>query len=153
MFNFFNKQKKVSDSDSAKEKVEHVLNTLQAKMNPWWKKLANGKILVVYKDGGYKFTSYERHNIIARDVMTHGIVWSGQSSDVLYQFCVYILRSFPKSTIESILAMKQNDTLDFVIQNFSKFFVKFVLVTGKDYTLRGAQSYNATKIAKKLGLD
>jgi hypothetical protein len=63
-----------------------------------------------------------------------GIIWSSQSSDVITTFVEYLIKHVPNTKIEELL--KINNLPSYLIENYKKYFIKYPLITKKDYTFK-----------------
>jgi hypothetical protein len=147
------KRKSPVNNEEAREKVDKLEDKLYNKMKKWWFRLANnGDILVIKKDGTYKYDKYESHSKYKDDKTIRAIVWSPQSSDALIHFNYNIFKKFPANVVKKLIAGSEATAFRFVLDNFSKLFKKHTLETTKDYTLAGVISINAKALVKKFDL-
>lgn len=143
--------------------LKKIINVLSNKFIKWWKILAEGGIMVVYKNGKYDILASKKssgkakikenveiHKQIGKDNDVKYIVWSNQSYDTIEMFTFYILEKTKNEEIEKIL--KSNNPINIFIDNFKKYFEKYELypeTKNKDYTLKGIDGDNE-KIVKKI---
>jgi hypothetical protein len=120
--------------------ITKLRDLLWNKMYKWWSPLSKGKIIVINKDGTYTITSLDKKKYDIRwkeygkDMNTKYILWSGMSVDYLYYFIEYILYKCNIQVIEQFV--KEKDTLQIIVHNFSKYCVKEEYHSGKDYMLK-----------------
>ena len=127
---------------------EEIKKTLEKKIYDWWLLLAKGNIIVIYKDKSWKLISsskktskaqnkeiIEKWKSFDKDDEILAVIWSAQSSDTLESFVNHIVSNTPKSiTLEKIIKLK--DIPVYFIKNYKKYFVKYKLMSDKDYTLK-----------------
>jgi len=129
-----------------------VVNKLHEKLyknnKKWWKRLAYGKVLAIYKDQEYKFKSANKLSELKLDPDVKAIILSGQSSDNLVHLVNYIMSKHPMDIALVMSATKK--PLDIIVPNYNKFFKK---VGNKEYTLRGKDSLNMKKLYDKFNVE
>lgn len=116
---------------------------LRKKLEPWWRKLAEGALTIVYKDGKYKtyvtkkkstmaiVNDYKKkHQEFADDKNVVAIIWSPRSYDSLY----YFVERMPKDRVDKLL--KSNDPLKKIMKDRRKYFNKLKIVSKKDEVLK-----------------
>jgi len=112
------------------------------KLYNWWEKLANGNIIIIYKDNSSKLikstmktTKAQSIDILKKweefnnDTDVKAIIWSAQSTDVLDFFIEYLIKkSKNKLPIKNLPA--------YLIENYKKYFIKYNFISSKDYTFK-----------------
>jgi hypothetical protein len=108
------------------------------KLYNWWRKLANGNIIIIYKDNSSKLiksAKAQSTDIIKKweefnnDSDVKAIIWSAQSTDVLDLFIEYLIKkSINKLQIKNLPA--------YLIENYKKYFIKYNFISNKDYTFK-----------------
>lgn len=109
------------------------------KLYNWWRKLANGNIIIIYKDNSSKLikstmkTSKAQSTDILKkweefnnDTDIKAIIWSAQSTDVLDFFIEYLIKK--KLPIKNLP--------EYLIENYKKYFRKCKINSSKDYTFK-----------------
>ena len=109
------------------------------KLYNWWRKLANGNIIIIYKDNSSKLikstmkTSKAQSTDILKkweefnnDTDIKAIIWSAQSTDVLDFFIEYLIKK--KLPIKNLQ--------EYLIENYKKYFRKCKINSSKDYTFK-----------------
>lgn len=127
----------VKKSDNKLEK-----KLLFKKLYNWWKKLADGNIIIIYKDNSSKLikstmktTKAQSTDILKKweefnnDTDIKAIIWSAQSTDVIDNFIEYLIKkSINKLQIKNLPA--------YLIENYKKYFIKYNFISSKDYTFK-----------------
>jgi hypothetical protein len=120
---------------------------LYKKLFKWWKKLAAGGYVIIYKNGksllwkstkkssDAQFKEEEKFmSEASKDKEVVAIVWSGMSNDVLTHFSNYLAKKRSRDEVKQILGSRSPEKI--LIQNYKKYFEKYKLQTKKDYTLK-----------------
>jgi hypothetical protein len=138
--------KKVKNGSKRWMKVkEYDINKLRKilwnKQVKWWYKLSAHSILLIFKDGKFKFKKTdgkkgeEEWIEFGNDKNIKYILWSSISSDNLQQFIEFILNKCDNKTIEKFI--KEKDTLKIIVKDFKKFCIEYKIWSEKDYLLKG----------------
>jgi hypothetical protein len=120
-------------------KIDKLIKKLFDKLYKWWKHLAVGKFIIIYKDGMYKIKK-------EIDDDSKYIIWSGSSTDNLTFFINYILYKKSNEIIKDIIMSR--DTLMYLIDDFKNYFIKSELNSNKDYTLKYLEIDNKKILSK-----
>ncbi len=139
-----------NNTDEEEELVySKLVKKLASKMEKWWFKLSNGKVLVVYKDGKTKFADGDVYEKMENDSEVKAFIWSSRSYDNLTFFVYYILKKFPASEVKKLMKGSSANTFKFALENFRKLFKKFRFKTNKDYYMKsGGYRINAKYFIK-----
>jgi hypothetical protein len=121
-------------------------------MKQWWHRMADGAILVIHKNGDYKFDTYESHASYSDDKTIKKIVWSGQSTDVLNHLCFAVLTKFPADVVRKLMRGNSASSLKFLVANTAKLLKKHHLHTPYDYVFAGTITPNTKALIKKFNL-
>jgi hypothetical protein len=121
--------------------INKLVKKLFDKLYKWWKDLSIGKFIIVYKDNTYKIKK-------EIDDDSKYIIWGSRSTDDLTFFINYILYKKSNEVIEELI--KSKNTLVHLIDNFKSYFVKSMLNSNKDYTLKSKENINDKKILSKV---
>ena len=110
------------------------------KLIKWWRPLAQGNLIAIYKDGKHKIITSQKktHKAFSKDIFEKWkeldanndvkcIIWSAQSIDILESFVKYIAKK---------ISIKTNNLPEYLLKNYKKFFVKYKFIGNKDYTFR-----------------
>ncbi len=136
------------DSEDLKEQLYEKLHEIfNKRLYKWWQNLAQGNIIVIYSDSTHKLikstlkTNKAQINDITNkwkdfleDKDVKVIIWSAQSTDVLDSFIDWLIDNTPKNKLESLYKMK--DLPSYLLDNYSKYFVKYEFYGKKDYTFK-----------------
>ncbi len=127
------------------EEFEELLDLFEKKLYKWWQNLAEGNIIVIYKDGKHQLVKSSMKTFKAQvnditkkwkdfqeDKDVKAIIWSAQSSDVLETFIENLIEDNSKNKIKELLMMKDLPT--YIVDNYKKYFVKNKFIGEKDYT-------------------
>lgn len=115
-------------------KYDDTSDKLKKKIYKWWKKLSDGQIIIVYEKT-YKFDkNSKKWKDYSNNKDIKAIIWSPISSDSLDSFTNYIVKKNSKKELKKILKLKNN--LNYFIENYKKYFVKYKIYSNKDYTLK-----------------
>ncbi len=127
------------------EEFEELLDLFEKKLYKWWQKLAEGNIIVIYKDGKHQLVKSSMKTFKAQvnditkkwkdyqeDKDVKAIIWSAQSSDVLETFIENLIEDNSKNKIKELLKMK--DLPSYIVDNYKKYFVKNEFIGEKDYS-------------------
>ena len=127
-----------------KKNTEHKLFK---KLYNFWKPLAQGNLIIIYKDGtnkliksSMKTPKAQMKNIKEKwlefyeDNNVKGIIWSAQSVDIIQLFIKYLIKKTPKNKLEELLNMKSIPS--YLLENYKKYFVKYEYYSIKDYTFK-----------------
>ncbi len=134
------KHKEEDEEDDFEEKLDK-------KLYKWWQKLAEGNIILIYKDGKHELVTSSMKTFKAQvkditlkwhefqnDENVEAIIWSAQSSDIIEEFIYYLTKKHSKKELEEMIKMK--DLPDYLLKNYKKYFVKYEFYGKKDYTLK-----------------
>lgn len=112
----------------------------------WWKKLASGGIIFIYKNGtnelilSNKKTIKAQNKEIAEKWLEQAdnpnvvaIIWSAQSIDILEEFIDNIFKITPKPELNKMLKMKKLET--YLLKHYETYFNKYIYHTDKDMML------------------
>ena len=117
---------------------EKIQKDLFKKLYKWWLKLSIGGLLVIYKNGKYKFVKSNKKWIeLSENKEVVAIIWSGQSYETLHYFSNYLVYKTSKKELDNILKSKK--LTDYLIKNYKKYFYKYINKTKKDYMFKGFQ--------------
>lgn len=142
------KYKNNEESEDLKEQLyEKLYEIFTKRLYKWWQSLAQGNIIIIYSDGSHKLiksslkTSKAQMNDITQkwkdfqeEKDVKAIIWSAQSTDVLDDFIDWLIDNTPKNKLEELYKMK--DLPSYLLDNYSKYFVKYEFYGKKDYTLK-----------------
>jgi hypothetical protein len=128
-----------------KEKIQKYLFK---KLYKWWLKMSVGGILVIYKNGKYKFVKSNKKTYPAKTKDLNkkwielgenkevvAIIWNNQSYETLEMFTNYLVYKTSKKELDNILKSKK--LTDYLIKNYKKYFYKYKNKTRKDYMFKG----------------
>lgn len=109
---------------------------LMKKLYKFWQKLAEGSIIIIYKDKKIKTIKktkdiLQKWNEFNDDKNVEAIIWSAQSFDVLQDFVNFLIKKYD---VEELLKIKKLST--YILDNYKLFFKKYKLYSKKDYTLK-----------------
>ena len=120
--------------------VKQIGNIIYNKLIKWWRPLAQGNLIAIYKDGKHKLiTSHKKtHKAFSKDISEKWkeldanndvkcIIWSAQSIDILESFVEYLIKK---------LSIKTNNIPEYLLKNYKKYFIKYKFVGNKDYTFK-----------------
>ena len=120
--------------------VKHIGKKLLDKLIEWWRPLAQGNLIAIYKDGKHKLITSQKktHKAFSKDISEKWkeldanndvicIIWSAQSVDILESFVKYIAKK---------ISIKTNNLPEYLLKNYKKFFVKYKFIGNKDYTFK-----------------
>lgn len=120
---------------------------LDKKLYKWWQKLAEGNIILIYKNGKYELitSSMITFKTQVNDITTkwkefendknvEAIIWSTQSVDSIEEFIRYLIKKHSKKKLEDMIKMK--DLPPYLLKNYKKYFIKYEFYGKKDYTLK-----------------
>jgi hypothetical protein len=120
---------------------------LDKKLYNWWRKLAEGGIIVIHKDLTNKIIKSKLKTTQAKitdiknkweefeqDSNVVAIIWSAQSTDTIDLFIEYIIKKNSKTKLDELLKLKNIPS--YLLENYKKFFIKYPLNGKKDYTFR-----------------
>ena len=120
---------------------------LHKKLYNWWRKLAEGGIIIIHKDLSNKIIKSNLKTTQAQitdmknkwekfeqDDNVCAIIWSAQSTDVIDLFVDIVVKKNSKSKLDEILKLKNIPS--YLLENYKKFFIKYPFVGNKDYTFR-----------------
>lgn len=135
--------------------VDKLEKRLYDKFFKWWRKMAEGEIMIIYKDDRWEMIPYYSWGEMEQKWMDKGkdknvkkIIWSSMSTDGLSFFVECIIKKFPVKVIEEFLGMKEKDVVGKVLKYQNKLLRKEEYVTKKDYELCVYNGYDDEK--KKL---
>ena len=130
-----------------KDNNENIENKLFKKLYNFWKPLAQGNLIIIYKDGTHKLIKSNMKTIKARiknikekwiefdkDNNVKVIIWSAQSFDIIQLFIKYLIKKTPKNKLEELLNMKSLPS--YLLENYKKYFEKYEYYSIKDYTFK-----------------
>ena len=125
---------------------EYYGELIYKKLIKWWRTLAQGNLIAIYKDGKYKLITSQKktHKAIYKDISEKWkeldanndvkcIIWSAQSVDIIQSFIDYILQKLSIKKLEDLL---HQNIPEYLLKNYKKYFVKYEYVGNKDYTFR-----------------
>jgi len=108
---------------------------------PWWLKLAESNIIVIYKNKKYEMIKMSKskkkyeQEIKKLDINNNveAIIWSGMSIDVLELFIKFLSKNnfFLKNELTT-----SNQIIDLILKNYKKFFYKYKILSNKEYTFK-----------------
>jgi len=120
---------------------------LYKKLYKWWQHLAQGAIIVIYKDLTNKLIKSHMKTTKAQitdinkiwnefdnDANIKVIIWSAQSTDVINSFIDFVIKKNSESKLEEILKLKNIPS--YLLNNYKKYFIKYNFFTNKDYTFK-----------------
>ena len=126
---------------------EYYENILYRKLIKWWRPLAQGNLIAIYKDGKYKLITSQKktHKAFSKDISEKWkeldenkdvkcIIWSAQSVDIIQSFIDYIVQKLSIKKLEVLVKMK--NIPEYLLKNYKKYFVKYEYVGNKDYTFK-----------------
>jgi len=124
---------------------EYYRNIIYNKLIKWWRQLAQGNLIAIYKDGKHKLiTSHKKtHKAFSKEISEKWkeldknndikcIIWSAQSIDIFESFVEYIVKKLSIIKLQDIL----HNIPEYLLKNYKKFFVKYKEVGNKDYTFK-----------------
>ena len=119
---------------------------LEAKLNPWWQKLAEGGAMVVKANGAHAMIGSSKvtraaqikdrrtqWEAAAADDDVVAIVWSPMSRDALEHFVNFVCKRPGDAS-----KMARGDAVAMLAKSHATYFVRERLYTNKDHLLRGA---------------
>ena len=126
---------------------EYYGNILYRKLIKWWRQLAQGNLIAIYKDGKHKLitSNAKTHKAFSKDISEKWkeldankdvkcIIWSAQSIDILSSFVEYCEQKLSIKKLEDLVKMK--NIPEYLLKNYKKYFVKYEDVGNKDYTFK-----------------
>lgn len=140
------KRRKQTKPTPEQERAWELNQALYRKFFPWWLKLSEGRILVIFRDGTYRMSpkthsgseAFHREVAARKDVLQ--ILWSGMSSDNLTQFVNHVVHSCSPKDIRRLLRESSAAALRCIVADRRRMFQKYVLFSSKDYVLRRRDS-------------
>ena len=115
------------------------------KLIKWWRPLAQGNLIAIYKDGKHKIITSQKktHKAFSKDIFEKWkeldanndvkcIIWSAQSVDTIQLFVEYLIK---KSTVKKLQDLLHNIP-EYLLKNYKKYFIKYKEVGNKDYTFK-----------------
>ncbi len=108
------------------ELEEEIKKKLIKKLYKWWRKLADGNIIVIYDTGKTKTLNVDNKKWMEydKDDKVIAIIWSAQSIDSL----IFFVDKLVKKKIDDITPSK-------LLEKYKKYFVKDKLFSKKDYRI------------------
>lgn len=129
-----------------KSNKDEYRKILFKKLYNWWKKMATGEIIIIYKDLTNKIIKSKLKTIKSQptdiknkwsecqnDNDVVAIIWSSQSIDGLESFIDYLIKKH-KNKLDEILRLKNIPS--YLLENYKKFFIKYPFIGNKDYTFK-----------------
>ena len=126
---------------------EDYYKKLLDKLYNWWRPLAQGNLIAIYKDENHKIITSQKktHKAQLKDISekwkeldnnkdVKAIIWSAQSVDVIQLFVEYLIKKSSVKKLEDFIKMK--NLPEYLLENYKKYFVKYKFIGKKDYTLK-----------------
>jgi hypothetical protein len=111
---------------------EYYGELIYNKLIKWWRKLAQGNIIAIYKNGKYKFITSQKktHKAFYKDISEKWkkldanndvkcIIWSAQSVDIIQSFIDYIVQKLSIKKLEGLVKMK--NIPEYLLKNYKKY--------------------------------
>lgn len=116
------------------------------KLYNWWRKLANGNIIIISQDNSSKLIKstmktskaqttdiLKKWEEFSNDTNIKAIIWSAPSSDEIDNFIEYLIKK-SKNKLGELLQIKNLPA--YLIENYKKYFIKYNFISSKDYTFK-----------------
>ena len=126
-----------------KMEEEDITAVFVKKLNKWWQELAEGNIIVIYKDGKDQLIKSSMKTFKAQvaditqkwkdfeeDKEVEAIIWSSQSIDSLQSFVERFVKKSKKEDLKKI-----KDLPSYILKNYKKYLVKSEIQGKKDYAV------------------
>lgn len=118
---------------------EDLTDFVTKKLFTWWRKIGEGGLIVIYKDGHYKLidkqnkknkSKFDKWDEFANDSDVKAIIWSAMSTDSIEMFSERLVKKVDESKLRSLPSKK---LIDYIMDNYKKFFTKYKMRSSKDY--------------------
>lgn len=123
---------------------EYYGELIYKKLIKWWRKLAQGNLIAIYKNGTHKFitSNAKTHKAFSKDISEKWkeldankdvkcIIWSAQSINIIQSFIDYILQKLSIKKLEDLL---HHNIPEYLLKNYKKYLE--IKITHLDRNLR-----------------
>jgi hypothetical protein len=111
---------------------EYYGELIYHKLIKWWRTLAQGNLIAIYKNGTHKLitSNAKTHQAFYKDITEKWkelyenkdvkcIIWSAQSVDIIQSFIDYIVQKLSIKKLEGLVKMK--NIPEYLLKNYKKY--------------------------------